>query len=80
MTSAAEAELGALFVTAKELFPIRQTLMEMGWKQPMNPIQTDNTTAAGVVNNTIIPEKSKSMDLRFWWLKCREPKQQFPYY
>ena len=30
MTSAAEAELGALFVTAKELVPIRQTLKEMG--------------------------------------------------
>jgi hypothetical protein len=54
MTSAAEAELGALFVTAKELVPIRQTLIEMGWKHPMTPIQTDNTTAAGVVNNTII--------------------------
>jgi hypothetical protein len=80
MTSAAEAELGALFVTAKELVPIRQTLIEMGWKQPMTPIQTDNTTAAGVVNNTIIPKRSKSMDLRFWWLKCREAQQQFRFY
>jgi len=52
----------------------------MGWKQPITPIQTDNTTAAGVVNNTIIPKKSKSMDLRFWWLKCRESQQQFRYY
>ena len=63
MTSAAEAELGALFFTAKALVPIRQTLKDMGWKQPMTPIQIDNTTAAGVVNNTIIPKKSKSMDL-----------------
>ena len=46
----------------------------------MTPIQTDNTTAAGVVNNTIIPKKSKSMDLRFWWLKCREAQQQFRFY
>ena len=66
--------------TAKELVPIRLTLEEMGWKQPITPIQTDNTTAAGVVNNTIIPKKSKSMDLRFWWLKCRESQQQFRYY
>ena len=80
MTSAAEAELGALYVTAKELVPIHQTLTEMGWKQPVTPIQTDNTTAAGIVNNTIIPKKSKSMDLRFWWLKCRESQQQFRYY
>ena len=80
MSSAAEAEMGALYVTAKELVPIRLTLTEMGWKQPVTPIQTDNTTAAGIVNNAIIPKKSKSMDLRFWWLKCRESQQQFRYY
>ena len=80
MSSAAEADMGALYETAKELVPIRLTLEEMGWKQPITPIQTDNTTAAGVVNNTIIPKKSKSMDLRFWWLKCRESQQQFRYY
>ena len=44
ISSAAEAELGALYVTAKELIPIRLTLTEMGWKQPVTPIQTDNTT------------------------------------
>ena len=54
MSSAAEAEMGALYVTAKELVLIRLILTEMGWKQPVTPIQTDNTTAAGVVNNTII--------------------------
>ena len=30
---------------------MRQTLIEMGWPQPPTPIQTDNTTAKGVVNN-----------------------------
>ena len=68
MSSAAEAELGALYVTAKSLVPIRLTLAEMGWKQPVMSIQTDNTAATGVFNSTIIPKKSKSMDLRFWWL------------
>ena len=75
LSSAAEAEMGALYDTAKELVPMHLTLEEMGWKQPITPIQTDNTTAAGVVNNTIIPKKSKSMDLRFWWLKCRESQR-----
>ena len=64
MSSAAEAELETLFIAAKELVPIRLTLTEMGWKQPVTPIQTENTTAEGVVNSTIIPKKSKSMDLR----------------
>ena len=71
MSSATEAELGALYITAKEMFPIRQTLIEMGWKQPPSPIQTNNLTAAGVINKTIIQRKSKFMDLRFHWLRCR---------
>ena len=30
MSSAAKAELGTIFITAKELVPMRQTLIEMG--------------------------------------------------
>ena len=54
MSSAAEAELGSLYITSKEMAPIRQTLIEMVRKQPPSPVQTDNSTAAGVVNKTII--------------------------
>ncbi len=38
MASAAEAELVALFVTAWEMIPHRQTLIDMGWPQPKSPI------------------------------------------
>ena len=54
MTSAAEAELAALCITAHKLVPMKQTLIEMGWPQPPTPIQTDNTTSEGVVNNKIV--------------------------
>ena len=80
MSSAAEAELGALYITAKEMVPIRQTLIEMGWKQPPSPIQTENSTADGVVNKTIIQRKSKSMDLRFHWLRCCESQEKSRFY
>ena len=80
MSSAAEAEMGALYNTAKELVPLRQTLIEMGWPQSRTPVQTDNSTAVGVVNKTIVPRKMKSMDLRFWWLRCRESQGQYRYY
>ena len=56
MSSAAEAELAALFITSKELVPLRQTLVEMGWPQPKTPIQTDNSIAVGVINETIVPK------------------------
>jgi hypothetical protein len=53
-SSAAEAELAGLYICAKEMVPLRNSLIEMGWPQPKSPIQTDNTTALGVANKTII--------------------------
>ena len=63
MSSAAEAELGALFINAKEAVYLRQILTEMGHPQPKTPIQTDNTTAEGVINNIIQPKRTKAMDM-----------------
>jgi len=80
MTSAAEVELGALFITTKKVLPIRQTLIEMGWPQPPTPVQTDNTTAVGVVNKTLVSNKLKSMDLRYHWLRCRAAQEQLRFY
>ncbi len=48
--SAAKAELGALYLNAKEAVYLQQILIEMGHPQPQTPIQTDNTTAEGVTN------------------------------
>ena len=51
--SAAEAELGALFLNAQKARSIRVTLLELGHPQPPTPVHVDNTTAVGIVNNTI---------------------------
>ena len=80
MSSAAEAELGALFINAKEAVYLRQILTEMGHPQPKTPIQTDNTTAEGVINNKIQPKRTKAMDMRFHWLRDREAQEQFRIY
>jgi hypothetical protein len=45
VASAAEAEIGALFLNAKEGVNIRNIQSEMGHSQPMTPLQIDNTTA-----------------------------------
>ena len=55
MSSMAEVELVGLFITAKEMVPLRQSLLKMGWLQPPSPIQMDNSSAVGVTNNTIVP-------------------------
>jgi hypothetical protein len=80
MSSAAEAELGALFINAKEAIYIRRMLQEMGHEQPRTPIQTDNSTAEGVINNKIQPKRTKAMDMRFYWLRCQEAQNQFRFY
>jgi hypothetical protein len=61
MALAAESELTALFITAQEMIPHRQTLIAMGWPQSKSPIQADNSTAAGVTNKTIVPHRAKMM-------------------
>ena len=64
MSSIYEAELSAMFITAQEMVAMRQTLQEMKWTQPKSPIHKDNYAATGVVNNTIVPRKLKTMDRR----------------
>jgi hypothetical protein len=71
MALAAKSELAALFIMAREMIPHHQTLITMGWPQPKSPIQTEKSTAAGVTSKTIVPRRSKMMDMQLWWLCCR---------
>jgi hypothetical protein len=75
--SAAEAELGALFMNAREAVYLWRIFVEMGHPQPKTPIQIDNSTAEGFINSKIQPKCTKSMDMRFQWLKDRQAKEQF---
>jgi hypothetical protein len=59
---------------------MRQLLEEMGPKQPKTPIETDNSTTFGVINNDIQLQRTKAMDMRFHWLCCRKSQNQFRYY
>jgi hypothetical protein len=80
MSSAAEADLGTLYINACKAIPQCQTLAEMGHKQPPTPIQTDNSTALGVVNNNIQPRHTKAMDMQFHGLRCCKAQQQFCFF
>jgi hypothetical protein len=79
MSSALEAEIGALYINCKEAIPARHTPEYLGHKQPPTPMQTDNTTALGVGNNNIM-KKIKSMDMKYHWLQCRINQHQFRHY
>lgn len=77
MSSATEAETGALFYNAKEATVLRITLEAMGHPQPPTPIQTDNACAAGIVNDTVKQRRSKAMDMRFYWIRDRVAQGDF---
>jgi hypothetical protein len=65
MSSAAEAEIGAVFINAKEGAVIRKTLEELGHKQPPTPMEIDDTTTTRYINGTIKQKRTKAMDMRF---------------
>ena len=68
VASAAEAELGALFINCQNGKIIRLILEELGHKQPPTPIHCDNKTAAGIANDTVKKQRARSMEMRFFWI------------
>jgi hypothetical protein len=79
MSLAAEAELGALYLNAKEAAYLQKILTEMGHPQPQTPIRTNNLTAEGVINHKIQPRQTKAIDMRFHWLRSAKPKANFEF-
>ena len=77
MSSASESELAALFYNYKAAVPLHVTLEEMGHRQTKTPVTSDNSTAHGLIQSTMIPKASKSMDMRFHWLKVRMAQRIF---
>ena len=52
-------------------------LNALGHPQQITPVKTDNKTAESFVNNTLKEKRSKSWDMRYFWLKDRITQQQF---
>jgi hypothetical protein len=59
VASAAESEFGACFHNAQSGAPLRVTLTELGHTQPPTPLRTYNSTAFGILNETIKQKQSK---------------------
>ena len=77
MASAAEAETGAVFKSCQAAVSLRETLTEMGHPQPATPVHVDNACAVGILNETFRQRRSKSMDMRFYWVRDRIRQNQF---
>jgi hypothetical protein len=80
MSSAVEAEIGAVFTNAKEGAVLRTTKEELGHPQPATPMETYNTTTIGYINGTIKQKCTKEMGMRFYWIKDKVKQGQFNVY
>ena len=67
VASAAEAELGALFLNCKEGKILLLVLQELGHAQPPTPTHCDNATATGIANDTVKKQRLHSMEMCFFW-------------
>ena len=76
----AKIKVAALFMNAREAVPMRQGLIELGHPQLATPMKTDNSTATGIINNTIKQKRSKAIDMRFYWLQDRVQQGMFDVY
>jgi hypothetical protein len=70
-SSATEAKVGAPFVKAKEGEIIRTTLAEMDHPQPATPVTTNNSTANGIMNDTMKHQCSRAIDMQYHWVRDR---------
>jgi hypothetical protein len=77
VSSAAEAEYGACFINAQHGVWLRTVLEAMGYKQPATSLICDNKCAVGLGNATIKQKRSKSIDMRFHWVRDRIKQGQF---
>jgi hypothetical protein len=70
LASASEAEIGALYENTRKASILCTTLD--------NPVQTNNSTACSIANNSIKQQRSRAIDMR--WVCDRVQQQQFHIY
>eukprot|EP00957_Ditylum_brightwellii_P204011 15337211-Ditylum_brightwellii.AAC.1 len=80
MSSAAEAEIGALYVNTRKGEESRLALEEMGHPQPPTPVMMDNSTACGIVNKTVKQHCTRAIDMQFYWVRDHCAQNHFIVY
>ena len=55
-------------------------LNQLGHPQPPTSIKIDNETATNFIHNNITQKRSKSWDMRFYWLRDQQQLNNFDFY
>jgi len=77
VSAASEAEYAGAFIAGQGSMSLRYTLDEINCIQPATPLYTDNKTAAGIATKTCRQKRSKSMDMRYHWIRDRVALKDF---
>ena len=80
LSSAEEAEMSAMFENVMQGIIIRTILVDLKHKQPTTPVRTDNSTALGIMNDTIKQVRSRTMDVHFHFIQYIMLQGQFYIY
>ena len=75
--SAAEAETRGCFVTREYLLILRNTLEEMVHPQTITQVCMENTTAAGIENDTIKQPQSSAKNIHYFWISDQKNLKNF---
>ncbi len=74
VTLATKANLGTLFLNFQEGMIFKLTLEDLGHPQPKIPVHCDNATAIRIANNTIKRQRSRAMEMKYFWT-CKKDAQ-----
>ena len=77
VASAAEAEYAAVFIGAQHAEGSRAILAALGHPQSATLLLCDNQCAVGLATDTVKVKRSKSIDMRFHWVRCRVRQNHF---
>jgi hypothetical protein len=72
--------VAGVFHNAQLAISLRRILRALGHTQTPTPIKTDNSTAYGFIHNNIHQKKSKSWDMRYWWLREKQTQNQLKFF
>ena len=71
MASSTEAELGGLLEIFHKATSMMTALAKMGHLQPSTPVVTDNTAENSILDRMAKQKRSRSIDMRFYWVRYR---------
>ena len=79
VTWSAECETAAVFHNSQTAIHIRYMLQQLGYSQPPTPIILDNSITENCTKNNIPQKRSKSWDMKYYWLRYKHIQRKFDF-